>query len=875
MNSKVTRTLIGSALVALLACQALADGRITGITTKTVGDGLEVQIKGKELSAPKITRVMGGRSFMLEFEASLVSDPQWIRVEQAGVHYVQSVVAQRNPDKIRVFLRVDPNTKLDVQQDREGFVVTTSGATGAKKTVKESAPESLTVVHTPQRLHAKPASQTEHLSTVIRGGNGIAMNRMVSLDFVNADIVQILKALSMEAGVNVVTSPDVHGVLTVSLGTVPIKEAMDLITTLSGLRYAAVGNTYVVSSPANIDHILENLGSKAANISETRVVPIYSGEGIHIKDALRTVANDVEILLPSDKPLSQAAINQASQAIGGAQLADLQVGGKGNAGAGAGAAAAAGQSSAPGSDQKAGSKDTYLVLVGPSSRVDTVERKVKDVDEQMCEAMGVVYPLTNVMIHQTYHPQGNTAAALLQAVAPEADKTSGGQFHAKIGTVDVFATPTGSTGAQNIALYGRETEVNRIVANLESIDSLSQGSGDYVVYGVKYLDPRALREDLVSKFPGLTVNVPPASVGQPSVYLTGQTERQNQEKSGQSVGENNGASSNNTNTQSGSTSSSSTQTSTTDDGSKVGITAPFAGDELGAVPMKLVLRGNAEQIKEALSYLDAIDVEPKQVALELRVMQLTKEDALNLGLNWSLLTGGTLQAFSMNQNGPTAPTQGSAAPLNGAGQISGSLGFAGGGGLSVTATLDQLGDSSKMIARPNILALDGKESEMFVGDDIKYIQSIQSTQNGVTITTGDVEVGVKMAVLPRIGADNSVTMEVRPMVSTLESFTPVPGGGEIPQTGLRIAQSTMIMKDGDTIAMGGLIQDTDSKKKDGWPILKDIPILNLLFGRTSNDHTRTEVVFFLTAKVVDTNTMANVANPWGHPAQQPRHGHSH
>jgi len=874
MNSKVTRTLLGGAMLALLACQALADGKITGITTKIVGDGLEVQIKGKDLSAPKITRVMGGRSFMLEFEASLISDPQWIRVEQAGVHYVQSVVAQTHPDKIRVFLRVDPNTKMDVEQNDQGFVVKTSGAPEVRKPMPTATPETLTVYHAPARLRAEPQPQTKHVTTVYHGG-GNGFNKTVSLDFVNTDIVQILKALSMEAGVNIVTSPDVHGVLTVSLGAVPIKDAMDLITTLSSLKYAEVGNTYVVSSPANINKILENLGSKAQEVSETRVVPIFSGEGIHIKDALRTTANDVEILLPSDKPLSQAALTQASQAIGTAQLTGLETGGKGQPGVPGAALGAAQPGGAAGPDQKSDQKDAYLVLVGPTARIDTIERAVKDIDEQMCEAMGIKYPLTNAMVHETYHPQGNTAAALLQAVSPETDKANG-QFHAKIGTVELYATPTGSTGAQNIALYGRETEVNRIMENLQSIDALSEGSGDYVVYGVKFLDPRALREDLVSKFPGLTVAIPPASVGQPSVYMTGQTERQNQEKSGQAAGENNTASSNNTNTIAGASTSSSTLTAASDDGSKVGITAPFAGDELDAVPMKLVLRGNANQIKNALSYLEAIDVQPKQVALELRVMQLTKEDALNLGLNWSLLTGGTLQAFQVNQNGPNTPANGSAAGLNGPGQLSGSLGFPGGGSLGVTATLDQLGDSAKMIARPNILALDGKESEMFVGDDIKYIQSIQSTQNGVSITTGDVEVGVKLAVLPRIGADNSVTMELRPMVSTLESFTQVPGGGEIPQTGLRIAQSSLIMHDGDTIAIGGLIQDTDSKKRDGWPILKDIPILNLLFGRTANDHTRTEVVFFLTAKVVDQNTMANAANPWGHPAMEPgHHHHSH
>jgi type II secretory pathway component GspD/PulD (secretin) len=103
----------------------------------------------------------------------------------------------------------------------------------------------------------------------------------------------------------------------------------------------------------------------------------------------------------------------------------------------------------------------------------------------------------------------------------------------------------------------------------------------------------------------------------------------------------------------------------------------------------------------------------------------------------------------------------------------------------------------------------------------------------------------------------------------------VPGGGEIPQTGLRIAQSSLIMKDNSTIAIGGLIQDTDQKSHGGWPILKDIPILNLLFGRTANDHQRTEVVFFLSAKVVDKNSVDNTANPWGHGPMMPLHDGRH
>ncbi len=794
-----------------------------------------------------------------------------------GCALCASIVAQRSPDKIRVFLRVDPDTKVDVAQNDLGYVIETSGAPEAKKPAVHSAPESLSNYSKVGKAQSRAQTRAQpHVTTMVTAGSGGGFDKRVSLDFVNTDIVQILKALSLEAGVNIVTSPDVHGSLTVSLGQVPIKQAMDLITTLSSLKYAQVGNTYIVSSAANINHFLESLGGKAEDVSETRVVPIYSGEGIHIKDALRTTTNDVEILLPSDKPLSQAAITQASNQITGADLASLQTGPNGKA---PGAAAAPAAQGGGGGDQKSDTKDAYLVLVGPTSRVDTVEQQVKELDAQLCSALGIETQGTMVMVHETYHPQGNTAAALLQAVSPSTDKTSGGQSHAKIGTVELFATPTGSTGAQTIALYGRETEVNRIIENLTAIDSLSDSAGDYVVYDVKYLDPRALREDLVAKFPGLSVSVPASSVGLPHLaYSKGETASESQQLSSQTVGTQAGSSQAQgaaSTSGGGSDTNLNSPTQIVDSNSTAGLTTSFIADESAAVAMKLVLRGSPNQIKNAISYLGAVDVEPKQVALELRVMELSKEDALNLGLNWSLLTGGTLQSFNMNQNGPSTPTSSGVQSLGGAGQSGVTLGFGHGGGASVTATLDQLASSNKMIARPNIVALDGRESEMFVGDDIKYIQSIQSTQNGVSVQTGDVEVGVKFTVLPRIGGDNNITMEIRPMVSTLESFTPVPGGGEIPQTGLRIAQSSLIMNDGDTIAIGGLIQDTDQKSHGGWPILKDIPILNLLFGRTSNDHKRTEVVFFLSAKVVNKDTMDNTANPWGHGAMVPMHDGRH
>jgi general secretion pathway protein D len=76
-----------------------------------------------------------------------------------------------------------------------------------------------------------------------------------------------------------------------------------------------------------------------------------------------------------------------------------------------------------------------------------------------------------------------------------------------------------------------------------------------------------------------------------------------------------------------------------------------------------------------------------------------------------------------------------------------------------------------------------------------------------------------------------------------------------------VVQQTAVLNDGDTIAMGGLIQDSDSVETSGIPILKDLPLIGKLFSSTTRKKNRSEVVFFLTAKIVDDVSNRTAANP--------------
>lgn len=874
------KLLLGGSMMAM-AFVVSAQGKLTDVNWSKVGEGLKVEVQGENLTQPKILRVMGGKSYMLEFDAHLVGKAKRQSVNYGGVQFVQSGWFSAKPAKVRVHLRLDSqDAKIKVDETPAGWQVLVNAEatevfalnkvpTGGEPVLKLAGvtlPEKTTAKAllgaeepdgNPKEPKAKPAQAAAKAPAVKAAPMKVATKveyapvitelpavnsyvqagrRTVTLDMVNADIVQILKALAMQGNVNIVTSPEVKGNLTVSLTNVSVEEALNLVTTLAGVKYAKSGSTYVVAASS------ERLKAfpRVEDGSETRVVPIYSGEGTQIKATVLKVvpmdgAGSFEIMLPSE----ETTIEQTS-AVGAATTGGKTEGGTGQA------------TSVETKTSKEKVKDNYVVLIGPKSRLNALERTVKAIDEQICAAMGLDVPTSSAIMRTTYLPKGTTAVNLLKTVAGSSYSASSANA-AKIGSVEIVATPEQSIGEQALTLKGRENEVNDLLGMLRALDSVASGDGEYMMYEVRHLDPRSLREDLVAQFPGLQVTILPGAASNPALAADKSQYKQSAEYKNDPNAQKAGSERGNGGGEQGGSQGKTTELLTPDNGSDWGLGLPFRKIEPFAFPMKIMLRGSKEKIDNALKYLKVIDTAPKQIAIEMRVMDLRKEDALKVGLDWSLLTGGSLQSIRVNQSvGGTAGT---------AGNVSGALGFAGGGALNVLSSLDALATDSNLIARPNLLGVDGRQTEMFVGDIIRYIESIQSTQTGITVTTKELPVGVRLAILPRVGGDGEITLDMRPMVSTLTAFTDVPGGGQLPQTSLRIAQSTMNIKSGETIAIGGLIQDSDTISEGGIPILKDLPIIGKLFSRTTKNKRKSEIVFFVTAKVVDADSRAKAAQP--------------
>jgi type II secretory pathway component GspD/PulD (secretin) len=113
-------------------------------------------------------------------------------------------------------------------------------------------------------------------------------------------------------------------------------------------------------------------------------------------------------------------------------------------------------------------------------------------------------------------------------------------------------------------------------------------------------------------------------------------------------------------------------------------------------------------------------------------------------------------------------------------------------------------------------------------------------------TVVEVPVGIILLVHPRVNGDGQITLRVKPVVSTVSGF--VDG---VPQTSTREAETVVRVKDGDTLVIGGLIRDEDVKTMTKVPILGDLPLVGQLFRYHERNHRRSEVMIFLTIKMVN------------------------
>jgi type II secretory pathway component GspD/PulD (secretin) len=254
--------------------------------------------------------------------------------------------------------------------------------------------------------------------------------------------------------------------------------------------------------------------------------------------------------------------------------------------------------------------------------------------------------------------------------------------------------------------------------------------------------------------------------------------------------------------------------------------------EVGAKARTLIMAGPAEEVDQATQILTSLDVAPQQILIEARLVETSPENTKNLGFlyEWS--------DFSLFESGRGGREPWQFGPWKRA-----PFDF----NIQLKAMEEQR--MAKVLAKPNIAVIDGEEASVFIGDILRFERLSSVTDNGQQIfTIESIPVGVALLCRPRVNEDGNIMLRVHPVVSTVSRF--VGRRQDIPVTTTREASSTLIMRDGETVAFSGLIRDEDIKTLTKIPFLGDLPVLGQLFRHRLHTRNKSEVSVFITARIL-------------------------
>lgn len=276
----------------------------------------------------------------------------------------------------------------------------------------------------------------------------------------------------------------------------------------------------------------------------------------------------------------------------------------------------------------------------------------------------------------------------------------------------------------------------------------------------------------------------------------------------------------------------------------------------------LVFVGDANVYQGILPLLKSLDRAPRQVMLEVTIAEVSLNDTSALGIIWgatgvqmdstSLVIGTGASSGEQSDTDTAGPTSagGLALPSGGLGIVANNR--------NITAQLAALAGESraKILSTPRLLVRDGEQANLVIGDQISVIKSEvtnSSSDNNLVRGFEFVETGVILDIAPTINEGGLVQLDLSQEVSTAGE---APAGGN-PNINKRKIQTKMVARNGQTIAIGGMISHSLTSQKSKVPILGDLPLLGALFSSRSNSDRTTELILLVTPYVINDSSDAD------------------
>ncbi len=274
---------------------------------------------------------------------------------------------------------------------------------------------------------------------------------------------------------------------------------------------------------------------------------------------------------------------------------------------------------------------------------------------------------------------------------------------------------------------------------------------------------------------------------------------------------------------------------------------------------ELIVTDQSTVLARVGEMIQRLDSEPKQVVIETKFVEISKDDTKNreIALGYKNLKTGldvrTGVGIDPGNNIATPFTINSGTLLGG----------------SPTAIFNQNEFSAlvnilnsalnvKLVTNPTIVAINGSKSDIKIGRDLQLVTITTTTSGSTPVTTataGDIKfVGISIEVTPQITGNKLIALKVRPEKSSVFAQRTI-AGNTFYDIDRRVGELNIILRDGQTAAIGGLVDSQSRRQKSGVPFLGSIPVLGALFRKTSDLVDTTNLIIFITASVLEPSKM--------------------
>ncbi len=293
-------------------------------------------------------------------------------------------------------------------------------------------------------------------------------------------------------------------------------------------------------------------------------------------------------------------------------------------------------------------------------------------------------------------------------------------------------------------------------------------------------------------------------------------------------------------------------TATAQTGQQAGAAAQQSAFESGKITItpdkatnSLVIMASPADYQNLLQVIQKLDKRRRQVFVQAVIAEISLDKLKDIGnqlgvaggaVKGDVATAGVFDPF--NILGQSTPQQ--AAIISALGTL---------GSVRIGANLNALFSNGtvNVLSTPTIMTSDNKEAEIFVGENVPLVTQTSSTSIAVQTSVERKDVGIDLKITPQITEGDYLKLDIYQEISAVKSNK---GQATDLVTTKRSAKTSVVIKDKDTVVIGGLIQDQDNQTVNKIPILGDIPLLGWLFKTKSTERNKTNLIILLTPRII-------------------------